>query len=691
MEYVHLDFETRSICDLKKAGAWRYAEDPTTEIMCLSYWMEGWRDVLRWFPGDDTRHLTMLAAENTFVAFNAGFEQAIWSRIMVPRYGFPEIPVERWQCTQAACAWRSLPLSLDKAAKALNLPIEKDTEGNKLTLSMSRYDKKGNLPELTADKLNRIMDYCDQDVVVEERVKRRLGSVSLSPNERGIWALDQTINQRGVRIDTAFVRAAMQVVERATKPLQSELAALTGGLRSGQRDKLIEWCQGQGVEIEDMQKGTIAALLGTEEEDSDPTFGYESLAEPDDGTEGVVGSQRLLVTLPHVRRVLQIRQMLGSASIKKLERMLAVVSDDGRARGLMQYHAAGTGRWGGRLLQPHNFPRGDDELRKRASPEHCVDAIMTGDPEYVEAALGLPAIEAVVSSLRFALIPNPGKTFLVGDFAGIEMRIVLALAEQYDKCDLLATGKDIYLDMAEDIYNRPRGSLTKDNVAERTIGKNTVLGCGFGMGPTKFRERYCPEQSVEFAEGVVDTYRTQWAPLVPQLWSGLANALSRIVYHGEGYSDAFGCKFLRHGDRREPEWMTIDLPSGWQRLWYHWPAMRPRPRGLDDPPDYVQPLNYSSISYKGGRRQINYLYGGKLTENAVQALARGLLCRSVQAVEQANMPVVLTVHDEIVCEVDEATADLKAFEGLMAERSDWAKNLRIPVAVEAWQGNRYRK
>jgi DNA polymerase bacteriophage-type len=530
--------------------------------------------------------------------------------------------------------------------------------------------KTGMLPERTPEVMQRISDYCAKDVEIETRLRHKLGLLSeQSPHERGVWTLDQKINQRGVRIDLDFVRQAQAVVDRATVPLLAEFRDLTGGVNPTQRDKVMAWCAGQGVQLDSLRKEYLTELLGAEEEDTDVTAGYESLSGDDeqdgDGVPKAAGSLP-----PGLRRVLGIRQMLGSASIKKLARMRACVGPDGRARGLLQYHAAGTGRWGGRLFQPQNFPRG----ALKCSPDDAVDAIMSGDPEYVEMMLGLPAIEAVSSSLRHALIPDPGKVFCVGDFAGIEMRVVLALAGQHDKCDLLATGKDVYLDMANDIYNRR--DLTKADIAERTIGKNTVLGCGFGMGPSKFHDRYCPKQPVEFAEQVVMSYRKQWAPKVPPLWYGLEAAALRGVTLG--YGEAYGVAY-----RKVDGWLVAELPSGWQRIWY------PEPRPFHDVAFDKNAWFYSA--YKGGKLSHAKAYGGLLTENTVQGLARGLLVASMMRLERNNYPIVLTVHDEAVCEVDEAKADVHEFEQLMAEPTQWAREIGIPIAVEAWQGDRYRK
>jgi DNA polymerase len=432
-----------------------------------------------------------------------------------------------------------------------------------------------------------------------------------------------------------------------------------------------------------MQKETIAKLLGEQEVDD---AGYESNADTSDELPkwddvGVLGR-------PDVRRMLEIRSMLGSSSITKLDTMLACVGYDGRARGLLQYHAAGPGRWGGRIIQPQNFPRGDWK-RKGITVEQTVAAIMSGDPAVVERSVGTyvdsetgevvhaNAIQCVADSLRHALIPDPDKVFLVGDYAGIEARVVLALAGQHDKTALMASGQDVYLDVAHRIYNRPPGSLTKANVVERTIGKNTVLGCGFQMGTDRFHERYCPKQPLSFAAEVIETYRHDWAPKVPELWYGLQDAALKAVKTGRAH-EAYGVVYRREGD-----FITASLPSGWQKLWYYRPEL-----GISPVTDRECWFSWTSKNGKWVRRS---MYGGLLTENVVQGLARGLLCAAIDRLEQAGMPVVLTVHDEIVVELDKAKADVLRFKQLMAQPTEWSDRIGIPIEVEEWVGDRYRK
>jgi DNA polymerase bacteriophage-type len=689
MIFVELDFETISLCDIKLCGAERYAEDPSTDIICLIYKVFGvWRE---WWPGctnDEDLYGLANDPEVYFVAHNAAFEQAIWRHKMVGFYGFPPIPINHWRCTLAACAHKGLPLALDKAGRALKLPMDKDMDGNRLTLSMSKPIKAtkasrangtaGMLPALTPQVRRRIMDYCRQDVVVENGVKGRVGL--LGKAEQKVWELDQKINQRGVRLDLKFVEAAQAVVDRASAPLRQEFQDLTG-IAKVNSPKLLDWCLANGTLLDNLQKKTLAKVLDMEEDDGVPDAGYESLA-GEDGEGDVVSTVSQLS--PSVRRVLEIRQMLGGAAIKKLKRMQACYGYDGRARGLLQYHAAHSGRWGGRLLQPQNFPR---ETIRGINPEQAVEAIMSGDPTVVERDLGIPALEAIARSLRHAIMSGPGKVFIVGDYSQIEARIVLALAGQHDKTKLMADGFPVYFDMAEDIYNKPKGSwavtdkeqlkhLKEQFIQEYTIGKNTILGCGFQMGPSKFHERYCPEQPIEFAERTVETYREVWAPKVPPLWYGLDRAALRAVERGVA-QEAYGIVYEPAG-----EWLRCRLPNGWQNLWYYDPRLG-RSR-FDD-------ICWTSMQSKQGKWTKVDMYGGLETENVVQALARGLLVEAMFRIERAGMLIVLTCHDEIMVEVDEDLTDEAEFARLMIEPTPWSEKMGIPIAAETWTGTRYRK
>jgi DNA polymerase len=196
-----------------------------------------------------------------------------------------------------------------------------------------------------------------------------------------------------------------------------------------------------------------------------------------------------------VRRVLEIRQIAAATSLKKLDAMLACVGADGRARGLLQYHGAATRRWSGQLIQPHNFPR--PTLEMEVDPEELAAAVNTGDPDELRR-WGKP-IDVLVSGLRHALTAADGAMLGAGDFSMIEACVLLALAGQRDKCELIAQGADVYRDMAATIYGLdravflaiPEDGLLPEQAEQRRIGKTGVLSSGYGIGAEGFYRRFC--------------------------------------------------------------------------------------------------------------------------------------------------------------------------------------------------------
>jgi DNA polymerase bacteriophage-type len=671
--WVVTDFETACVTDLKKSGAWRYAECPTLEVFCNAYQYFNAKQELEpkrlWHPSDGaTGQLYDLACDPSvmFIAFNVQFEKAIWRNYMV-QLGFPDVADERWHDIQATCAMKVLPLSLDNATLMLRLPAHKDTEGSNFTKALSRPDKKGHYDRSPA-ALAKVDQYCDRDIDAEVGLHRRVGW--LPPNERRVWLLNQKVNQRGVCLDLPFIRAAQKVVDGAAVPLLKEFADLTGGLKPTQNEKFKAWLAGKGLEVTSLDKEHMAALLG-----NDIDGGEDAEDETDDP-----GRYRPVLSDP-VRRALVIRSLIGSASVKKLNRMELCVCADGRSRGLLQYHGTGPGRSAGRLFQPHNFPRGTLNLPEEgeAKVTKVMNAIMTGDYKHVEASIGTGATEVVVSALRHAIVAAPGRVLLSADYAGIQARTVLALAGQHDKTAIMAAGKDIYCDMAKQIYKRPIDK--KKDPAERQTGKNAVLGLGFQMGWRKFQFKYAKNSPDEFCENVVQVYRKEWAPLVPKVWYSLQDAAVETVHSGKAHS-AFGVEY-----RMEGLWLSARLPSG-RKIWYFNPKPIAKAMPWDDT-DIRQAFTYQAT--KMGQMKTIDAFGGQLTENAVMGIERDLMTCAMLKCEENGMPVVLEVHDEIVIEPLVADADQKAFEQIMLDVEPWAKALQIPIAVETWMGERYRK
>ena len=670
LRQVVCDFETASSCDLKTAGAWRYSEDPTTEILCFN-----WREVIEGVPGRpgcwrpdqgaipaSLCDLVNYTGAIVWIAHNAMFEKAIWRNVLVPTYGMPDIPDERWHDTMAVCAVKSIPLALAQALSALRLPFEKDTLGNKLTVGLSKPDKRGHFDRSDAT-LERVATYCASDVDAEIGLHLALGP--LPRGERNVWLMDQEINQRGVRLDLEYVSACQAVVAQTIPGQAARFTAITG-LQPTQGIKFLDWLNAEGLWIPDLKRETVGALIG------DPDADLDDLEENLD---------YLDVGLPdHVREALELRREVNSTSIAKLAAMQACVCEDGRARGLLQYYAAGTGRWGGRLIQPQNFPRGTVTVDDKApDPDDVVKAILARDAAAVRDRFGASPIRVVSGGLRHTIIASKGKLLGVGDYAGIEARIVLALAGQHDKTAMMAAGQDVYCDMAAQIYQRPINK--KDNPVERATGKNAVLGCGFQMGWKTFKQRYARHMTEEFCKTIIDAYRTSWAPRVPELWRGLENAAIETVWTGLPHA-SHGVTY-----QIEEEWMSALLPSG-RKLWYRNP--QPVRKAMPWDKDDVR-RSFTFLARKSGHLVLKHAFGGLLTENVVQGLARDILVFAMRRCKKEGVDVVLTVHDELVTEQTQAQIDSGILEQIMVDRPQWAVAIRAPIAVECWAGSRYRK
>jgi DNA polymerase len=663
MKWVVGDFETRSLGNVKKMGAWRYAEDMSTEVVCFNFNLNGSFDVDHWYPGKETTtmYLTELARnpEVFFVSFG-DFERAIWQRIMHEQFGFPMLINSRWMDIQSVAAMKGLPKGLDDLIQLLNLG-EKDMEGNKITLSLSKPDRRGYLPPIEPLR-PRVIQYCDSDVRQQSQAFDKIGT--LTDKEYSVWLLNQRINARGVGIDLDYVSACNEIVAKARVPLEKEFGEITG-LKPSQRDKLMSWMREKGVELPDLTKQTMAELFGESEDGDVP-----------EETEGRLETVRGLELPPIVHRALTIRNLVNSTSIAKLAAMEQCTCVDGRARGLLQYHGTGPGRSAGRLIQPQNFPR---PLTK-AGVDEVVEAIMSRDVEMVELVTGVGAIQAVAGGLRHAIKAGPGRVLMSEDYAGIQARLVLAVAGQHDKTKLMAEGADVYCDMAEKIYHYPVNK--KDHPKERTTGKNSVLGLGFQMGADTFQVKYARDEHIDFCKKVVHTYRKVWAPKVPYVWYGLEDAAARAVWEPGEEFEAFGVVY-----QVRENWLTAMLPSG-RRLWYPYPKAEQVPAPWDAA---EVKRGFSYMSYAKGFPQKKHAFGGQLTENVIMGMERDIMVTAQIKLEKNGFPIVLEVHDEVVVEPMKQDADPKAVEQILLDVDPWVRDIQVPIAVEGWVGERYRK
>ncbi len=713
MSEITLDFETSSLAELSDVGSDIYSKHITTEILSLVYTV-GDR-VRTWVPPTDDfpNDLYMLALDpsHTWICHNAGFEKDIWRNIMVPVHGFPDIPNDRWHDIMASCALRCVGLALDNALRSMGLP-GKDVVSSKFTRNLSIPDKKTGMLDRSPASLARVYAYNRDDVVKERELHKRIGY--LPSMERKIWLIDQDINERGVKFDIPMVIGAQKIYEAAKQPLIAEFRHLTG-INPTQVAKFQDWLGFNGVELANMRKETVNALLGLAEDDNE---------DMDGGVPEWSAREQTVSDLPdNARRALTIRALVGSSSVKKFARMEQCADPiDWRIRRLLQYHGAGTGRWAGRLFNAHNMPRGLARVdvggkARSPDPEGLARAITNGSVEAVDALgcfieyggnrVTANPIEVLASALRSTMIAEEGKHLLIGDWSSIEPRLSLAFAGQTDKIELLASGVDVYLDMAEQIYKRPKGSLTEADVELRQTGKNTINGCNFQMGDDTFCRRYIPECVCKASTGAclnkkaqppiahlaIETYRKEWAPEIPKMWKALQDGALRAVQTCLPVDTGYGLTYVKRDG-----WLVGVCPDG-SELYYFRPTLcrRHMPWSTPEKPDvrptwrYQVPPGAKANSFGGGESgRWVVAYGGLEMENFIQHMARQLLARALGLCKVNGLPVVLHNQDEIIAEVK--NPDRLALKQIMEDRPRWAIAINLPLSAKCHEPcTRYHK
>lgn len=635
---IYIDFETRSELDIKSVGAWKYSCHPSTEVLCIASFNPEYSQIDLFRKEKLNISLPLFKPGESFEAHNAFFEYAIWHNIMVSRYGWPVVPEDQWYCSAAKAAYHGLPRKLEDAGKALNLDVQKDAEGSRLMLQMSKprpnWKKTGKSPKWFEDKarLERLYEYCKQDVRAEYALSQALDD--LPRTERKLWLLDQKINRRGIYCDVELANSAIEIIETLEADANLELHRITDGMVStpNQRDRILTWLADECYRPEDLTADTV---------------------------EWELKNGRLT---PNARRVLEIRQLHSKASTKKFTAMIDRADEiDWRIRDTLFFHGAHTGRWTGTGIQPQNYYRPDFER-----PEIellAIPAILRHDADELEFLFGSP-ITPLSSSLRATLCAAPGHDLIGADYASIEARVLLWLVKDKDALELIEQGIDLYVDMAAAIYGIPSEQVTK---AQRQLGKTAILGLGYGMGVDKFFST-CSNFGIKIdyflAEKTVSIYRQKYRKVVRFWWQINQHAINTTG------------PFSKHG-----RFLQLRLPSG-------------RPLHYCDPEltlnRFHEPaLSYMSINPRTQKWEREETYGGKLTENMVQAISRDIMALGMLRAENAGYPIVMTVHDEVVAEVSKEFGSVDEFVHLFCQKEKWYKD--CPVSAEGWRGERYRK
>ena len=633
---VSIDFETRSAVDLRKTGVYKYAADASTDIWCMAYKAPWSDDVQVWVPGDemDVRLEDWIVEGGLLSAWNANFERTIWNQIMVGRYQWPRTKINQWRCTMAQASAMGLPRALGQAAAVLGVEEQKDKTGAALMLRMAR-PRKVNADGTytwwnTKDKVEQLIAYCKQDVRTELSVAETLHA--MPDSERRLYQLDQRINDRGVALDVDLVHRVKELAENASVEIDAEIQRLTKGSVKAATNgmDLVAWLNSHGIATKSVDKQTVARLLA-----------YDRLH-------------------PVIRQVLLLRQNGAKSSTAKYDAMLHAVNGDGRMRGLLVYHGAATGRWSGKLVQPQNFPR----PQKKQDELDEIIAKLKAEEDVSEHGAG-----TVLASdlLRSMLVADEGHRLMFADYSAIEARVLAWVARQDDLVETFRKGGDVYKEMASAIYNVDVGCVTD---AQRQVGKMAILGCGYGMGGKRFAEQ-CATMGIKVdedeAKRIVAVYREK-NNMIAQYWRDIEEEFVEMV-KGAG----------RVGT------VPLPLPSG-RSLTYHNPRIiqRETPWGAMRDTAQVDTLNSVTRQWTS-----QIIWGGLLTENVVQATARDMMATAMMALEIKGYPVILSVHDEIICEVPEDFGSLDEMIDIMTRVPAWAEG--CPINAEGKEGKRYRK
>ena len=642
-----IDFETRSKADLKAVGLDIYANDPTTEVLCIA--MGTTPENI--YVADNQQEVPSLSMPRFALAtllehvekggkiqaWNAMFEYAIWNCVCVSKYGWPKLKLEQVIDSMAIAAANNIPQNLDEAGQFMNSEYKKDAKGKRLIQKLSKPNTKGVFnedPELMAE----LFEYCKDDVRTEMSIAALLRP--LTDAEQEIWMLTQRINLRGVPVDPKELEKALVAVDFSQHDINQECLALTG-CKPSEREKLLAWVNNMGAGMGDLTAESVTSMLANTN------------------------------LHPDLRRALELRQEGSQTSVAKYAKMLEI-QREGKIRNTLVYHGASTGRWAS---------RGGLNLQNIARPTLEDGQIADAIPRVFNEAKG--TMQELSSLVRSAIVAPTGQTFVDVDFSSIENRVGVWLAGQKDKVELFRKGLDEYKTFAaESLYRISYEDVTKD---QRQISKSAVLGAMFGQG-AKGLVRYAKDMGVILSEGqakhAVDNYRASYSR-VKALWAKCELAAIDAVQN-PGTAFAAGDKLILKV-AKNALWMK--LPSGRLICWQE-PQLEllTTPWGAQKMGITVR--NQNTYTRKWGR---NPLIGSSIFQSAVQGTARDCLAVAALRLDKAGFEMINFVHDEILMLVEEENAEtaLKDVSRLMDIPPDWA--LDLPLACEGWISKRYRK
>lgn len=642
---LFIDVETYSSADLPGCGAYKYIESPDFEILIIGWALNNGEvhtiDLTSNSLEDNKEFLGYLTDPGTLkVAHNAVFERLCFRRV-----GY-DIPIEQWYCTAVKSAYCGLPLSLDSVSKVLDLENKKLSTGKMLIRYFSCPCKPTkingmrtrNFPKHAPEKWAMYKEYNVYDVLSEREIYRRLEKYVIPQSERNLYVLDQRINDRGILIDQELAESAICVNNIYCDMLTAKAKELTGLDNPNSNTQIKAWIKREtGEDIQSLNKDAMPDVM-----------------------DAVKNSKVAL-------EVLDIRKKLSKTSVKKYYAMVNCAMSDGRVRGTFQFYGANrTGRWAGRLLQLQNLSKNHINHIEVAR-----ELIRGRDWDAVELMYG--DVSDILSQLvRTALIAPENMVFSVADFSAIEARVISWLADEKWRMDVFHGDGKIYEATGSKMFGVPISSITKGSeirqkskISELALGYEGSVGALRRMGGEK----------MGLSEPEMKDLVRKWRdsnPAIVGLWAELDDASKESVrYHRKVVCTARKIVF-----ETDDDYMTVQLPSG-RKLFYRGPRFTEKKIGRSY-------MSSKVITYQGvvqETKQWGYIdtYGGKLTENIVQAIARDLLANSMMNLYKNGYLPVAHIHDECLVEVPKDGAE-KYYENMvriMSQAPNWASDLPL--------------
>ena len=655
MTILWTDFETRSKCDLPSRGVYNYAQDLSTEVLCMSYAFDD-GEVTTWTPGQP---FPAAVANHTgqIRAHNAAFERLIFWFVLCPDQRLREPKLEQFYCTAAQARANCAPGSLEDVGRFAGASMKKDHRGSQLIRLLSIPQADGFFRQ-DATLMAEMIAYCEQDVRAMRAISK--GMRDLSAEELADYHVNERVNDRGVRVDVELCDAAIRYATAELDEIQQIVREVTqGAITSVRSPKMREWVLDR--------VGPQALELMTVFKDGEAKYSIDKSVR---GNLLILAGENADEVPPDVAEVIQCADDLWASSVAKFQRAANLADrDDGRVRGAFVFAGgSATGRASSFGLQVHNFPR------KCAKEPELVRAAMTQGGEIVPQ-YGKRVTDVLKQMLRPALLAQDGAALVVADWSSIEARVNPWLSGRGDdKLEIFRNGGDVYKVNASATFRVPVAEVTGD---QRQVGKVQELACGFAGGVGAFAAMgrvyglLLPEPE---AKRMVDGWRRA-NPWAMPFWESLERCYTAAMRHKGKEFTAGRITYLFDG----------------VHLWYALPSGRilcyPFAKLEEDGVTYAKAAWKPAADAKEWPRA--RLWRGLACENVTQATANDILRYALRSLDADGFEPVLHVHDEIVLETTDPEAAEQAMQRVMCTPPAWAAGL--PLGIETSIMTRYGK